>query len=99
MSTDPVSTLAGRLGADVTLERPSDAEHGDYATNAAMRLERRGAKAVLSIKDDGIGFDSRVRSAGNGMRNMRERAQAMGGRLRITSKPGTGTNLRVTFPV
>jgi len=38
LSTDPVSTLAGRLGAGVTLERPSDAEHGDYATNAALRL-------------------------------------------------------------
>ncbi len=38
MSTDPVTTLAGRLGAGVTLERPSDAEHGDYATNAALRL-------------------------------------------------------------
>jgi arginyl-tRNA synthetase len=38
LPTDPVSTLAGRVGADVTLERPSDAEHGDYATNAALRL-------------------------------------------------------------
>jgi arginyl-tRNA synthetase len=38
LPTDPVSELAGRLGADVTLERPSDAEHGDYATNAALRL-------------------------------------------------------------
>jgi len=38
LPTDPVSALADRVGADVTLERPSDAEHGDYATNAALRL-------------------------------------------------------------
>ena len=38
MSTDPVKQLAGRVGADVTLERPAEAEHGDYATNAALRL-------------------------------------------------------------
>ena len=38
MSTDPVTTLAERLGAGVTLERPADATHGDYATNAALRL-------------------------------------------------------------
>ncbi len=38
MPSDPVSTLASRLGPGVTLERPSDAEHGDYATNAALRL-------------------------------------------------------------
>ena len=39
---DPVARLAGELseiaGAPVTLERPSDAEHGDYATNVALRL-------------------------------------------------------------
>ncbi len=38
MSTDPVTTLAERVGADVTLERPADVTHGDYATNAALRL-------------------------------------------------------------
>jgi arginyl-tRNA synthetase len=44
---DPVAGLAAELsaavGAPVALERPSDPEHGDYATNAALRLapERR----------------------------------------------------------
>ncbi len=38
MPADPVSSLASRLGPGVSLERPSDAEHGDYATNAALRL-------------------------------------------------------------
>jgi arginyl-tRNA synthetase len=38
LSTDPVTTLAERVGADVTLERPADVTHGDYATNAALRL-------------------------------------------------------------
>ena len=35
---DPVKDLAAALGADVELERPSEAEHGDYATNAALKL-------------------------------------------------------------
>jgi arginyl-tRNA synthetase len=35
---DPVAQLAQRIGAEVTLERPGDTSHGDYATNAAMRL-------------------------------------------------------------
>ncbi len=42
MPADPVSELAAALadgtGAAVELERPSDPSHGDYATNAAMRL-------------------------------------------------------------
>jgi arginyl-tRNA synthetase len=38
LPADPVSALAARVGSGVELERPSDAEHGDYATNAALRL-------------------------------------------------------------
>jgi arginyl-tRNA synthetase len=38
LAVDPVSELASALGAGVELERPSEAEHGDYATNAALKL-------------------------------------------------------------
>jgi len=43
LATDPVRDLAAALGLDVVLERPSDPAHGDYATNAALKLagERR----------------------------------------------------------
>ena len=43
MATDPVRDLAAALGSDVIFERPSDPAHGDYATNAALKLagERR----------------------------------------------------------
>jgi arginyl-tRNA synthetase len=37
-SADPVAELGRRLGDEVTLERPGDPTHGDYATNAAMKL-------------------------------------------------------------
>jgi arginyl-tRNA synthetase len=52
LSTDPVSALAARVGAGVTLERPSDAEHGDYATNAALKLAgaRRQAPRALAAE-------------------------------------------------
>jgi arginyl-tRNA synthetase len=42
MPADPVSTLAASVaeiaGSELVLERPSEAEHGDYATNVALRL-------------------------------------------------------------
>ena len=42
MPADPVNSLAdavaGAVGAAVELERPSDPEHGDFATNAALQL-------------------------------------------------------------
>ncbi|HET7145674.1 MAG TPA: arginine--tRNA ligase [Gaiellaceae bacterium] len=52
MPTDPVAALAERVGADVVLERPSDAAHGDYATNAALRLAgaRRQAPRDLAAE-------------------------------------------------
>jgi arginyl-tRNA synthetase len=49
LSTDPVSALAARIGTGVTLERPSDAEHGDYATNAALRLAGARRQAPRDI--------------------------------------------------
>ncbi|HEX6789564.1 MAG TPA: arginine--tRNA ligase [Gaiellaceae bacterium] len=52
MAADPVRTLATRVGNGVTLERPSDPEHGDYATNAALRLAgaRRQAPRDLAAE-------------------------------------------------
>src|ERR1700687_1925497 len=68
------------------------------AGHATIRLARKGNKVVLLIEDDGVGDDVRRYSAGNGPRNMRERASAMGGTLRVTSKAGKGTRLQLTFP-
>jgi arginyl-tRNA synthetase len=52
LAPDPVTALAERIGAGVTLERPSDPEHGDYATNAAMKLAgaRRQAPRELAAE-------------------------------------------------
>jgi arginyl-tRNA synthetase len=53
LPADPVSRLAAELtaaaGAPIALERPSDPAHGDYATNAALRLapERRSSPREL----------------------------------------------------
>jgi arginyl-tRNA synthetase len=38
LAPDPVNELAEALGPDVVLERPGEAAHGDYATNAALKL-------------------------------------------------------------
>jgi signal transduction histidine kinase len=83
----------------LTREALSNITRHSQAKHAAVRLARRGANAILTIEDDGIGFDARELSSGSGMRNMRERAVAAGGTLRITSADGKGTKLRFTFPV
>jgi len=52
LTPDPVSALAASLGSGVSLERPGEREHGDYATNAALRLAgaRRQAPRELAAE-------------------------------------------------
>ena len=63
-----------------------------------------GRMAFVSVEDDGRGFDpvqvsDRVTSAGGlGLRQMRERVQARGGRFEIESVPGRGTRVLAAVP-
>ena len=56
MAADPVSSLAEALGPGVELERPGEAAHGDYATNAALRLagSRRKSPRELALELAGL---------------------------------------------
>jgi arginyl-tRNA synthetase len=80
LAADPVARLAGELsevvGAPVELERPSDPQHGDYATNAALRLspERRMSPRELGEeiagKAAGLPAVERAEVAGPGFVNL-----------------------------
>ena len=77
---DPVARLADQLsdiaGAPVELERPADAEHGDYATNVALRLaaSRKQAPREIAqeIADEAVarGVAVRAEAAGPGFVNL-----------------------------
>src|SRR3954454_16699393 len=73
---DPVPELAAQLGADIELERPSDPAHGDYATNAALRLAgvRRQAPrelaAELAAQAEALPIVERAEIAGAGFVNL-----------------------------
>ncbi|HWP94935.1 MAG TPA: sensor histidine kinase, partial [Gammaproteobacteria bacterium] len=78
-------------------------------TNTAKHARARSARVSvdylpvlrLTISDDGIGFAAHAMEAGTGahwgLRNMRERALAVGGELAIESAPGAGTRVTVTL--
>jgi arginyl-tRNA synthetase len=80
LPADPVSALAAALasaaGADVELERPGEPEHGDYATNVALRLagtRRQAPRDVAAeIADAAAGLDAvdRAEVAGPGFVNL-----------------------------
>ena len=54
---------------------------------------------VICIADDGQGFDLHTIKEGYGLKNMRERAEELGGTLEIKSGPKTGTQLTLSIPI
>jgi signal transduction histidine kinase len=73
------------------------------ATRVRVELRRTPESIVLTVEDDGVGFDvlRARRRAGRrptlGLTGMAERASMVGGSLEITSAPGRGTRIRATF--
>ncbi|TAK21849.1 MAG: HAMP domain-containing protein [Chloroflexota bacterium] len=80
------------------------AKHAE-ARRARIRIDFRDALARVEITDDGRGFDAErivgsSASVGSvGLLGMQERVRLLGGRLRITSRPGEGTILAVEIPM
>lgn len=70
------------------------------ARRVQVKLAFDGGKALLSVKDDGKGFDPRQRPHGHyGLLNMHERAKRIGGELVIDAAPGSGAHVSFSVPV
>jgi signal transduction histidine kinase len=67
------------------------------ANRLRLTLAQDPTELRLQARDDGRGSDAPV--AGNGLRGMRERVSACGGRLEITTAPGQGFALDVRIPL
>ena len=67
------------------------------AQEVTVQLYQDQQNVILEVADDGIGFDpSAVRDQGGlGLAGMEERVALAGGQLRVSSKPGQGTTVRV----
>jgi signal transduction histidine kinase len=51
----------------------------------------------VRVDDDGNGFDGEEAPAGQGLKNMRQRAQTIDGGFALLSRPGRGTSLEVVL--
>jgi PAS domain S-box-containing protein len=73
------------------------------ARHAEIALDQEHGECVMSVRDDGIGFDvgeiaSDMTKTGIGLVTMRERSQAVGGRFEVQALPDRGTRLTVRVP-
>jgi len=100
---DPAAAaeLTGRAADVVQLasEALSNVSRHAEAATCRVSLYRDPDGAVLEVDDDGRGFDpAAATGTGQGLGNLRERAESLGGRAEIQSAPGEGTRVRVRIP-
>jgi signal transduction histidine kinase len=75
------------------------------ATNAKLTFSLEAEQVRLEIVDNGLGFDTLEHPLGGdemggyGLLSMAERAEIVGGRLNIRSRPGSGTAVTATIPL
>jgi signal transduction histidine kinase len=74
------------------------ARHAE-ARRASVRLTLRDDALVISVEDDGRGFNPSRRASGLGLLGIHERASIIGGTAHIDSAPGRGTRVEVRLPL
>lgn len=98
-NVDTLPTTANTALFRITQEAMTNIRRHAQARHVEIGLKAAGKTVELTIADDGRGFDveSLQKSArrGIGLRNMHERADAVGGTLTIASSPGAGTRIAV----
>jgi signal transduction histidine kinase len=87
----------------VATEAISNAVRHAQPTTIGIDLQATHGSAMITVTDDGIGFDpaaaSRRSEQGMGLVGLTRRASSIGGRVDLTSRPGSGTTIRISVPL
>jgi len=95
-NSEPVRSFLYRTAREILFNTAKHAQ----VQEARLRLQRVRDELWLTIRDKGRGFDptSLAQTAGFGLSTIRERAELLGGRMRIKSAPGKGSIFFITVP-
>lgn len=106
-ATVPVSIEidgVGRLAPEVEgavyfccLEALQNVQKHAHATTATVRLWKEAGQLNFEVSDDGDGFDVGHTRRGAGFTNMKDRLEALGGSMKVTSEPERGARLTGTL--
>ncbi|MGQ0739967.1 MAG: PAS domain-containing protein [Bacteroidota bacterium] len=69
------------------------------AEKVDINLMCRDAQAILTIKDNGVGFDLKQPARGIGLSNIHERARFYNGGVKIETSKGKGCKLEISLPL
>jgi len=107
----PALTDMARLPADletacfrIAQEALTNITRYAKAHQVEVRLEQDADQLVLTVRDDGLGFDlaaarARAMAGGSlGVLGMQERASLIGGTLEIRTRPGEGCTVKLRYP-
>lgn len=68
------------------------------ANKIVVTIDSDDQNLIIETKDNGKGFDLESQSDGNGLNNMKKRAKEIGGKIKLQSKTGEGTSLKLFLP-
>jgi signal transduction histidine kinase len=100
----PLSAPAELTVYRIVQEALSNVDRHAEASTVSIRFWVEGAWLQLRVADDGLGFDSAEQASRRdggklGMVGMTERAELVGGKLRVASRPGGGTTVGAAIPI
>ena len=97
-----VQVEAGRLPESVEAaayfvcsEALANAAKHAHAASAQIQAAVRSGRLHVTVSDDGVGG---AKAEGSGLRGLADRVEALSGRLRVESSPGTGTRVHAEIP-
>lgn len=93
---------SGRLLEDILAiasEGASNALRHSGASHIKVKIDQVGENVVVSVADDGTGFDPERERKGMGLANIESRVHTRGGRLDISTNADDGTLLEAVLPI
>lgn len=91
-------TVAGALLMILQESVGNAIRHGE-AKRVDVNVAFESDRLVMTIADDGKGFDAEELAHGLGLGSMEDRAKNLGGKLEVVSAPGQGTKITVEVPI
>ncbi|MEI7736540.1 MAG: PAS domain S-box protein [Ferruginibacter sp.] len=100
-----VDTAAGSLNDKIQLafyriiqEQLNNILKYAIASQVTISVKLASQMIILSVTDDGLGFDTTIKKEGIGLENIRRRAGLLDGKAKIVSAPGKGCTVIVEIP-